>query len=212
MSKFLCLMLLIALAACSPGESLAPLPTVANIPTQAPPTETAATTPLPTIPTETRTPSPIPPTITNTPDARKWTVNTDVSAIDDTKNMTLFLSAESEVQGRLFSNTPTLIIRCKQNQIDVYINLGMQIDGDADPTRVRVRWDKDEPISQQMNRSTDNEALFFIDPNNAIDNMQKHDTMAFEFTPFEAAPTDTTFDLRGLSTVIQPLFDACQQT
>ncbi|GER81116.1 MAG: type VI secretion protein [Anaerolineales bacterium] len=52
-------------------------------------------------------------------------------------------------------------------------------------------------------------ALFFRDPYGMIVSMLQSKEMVFGFTPFNADPVVTTFDLRGLVDVIGPLKQSC---
>lgn len=72
-----------------------------------------------------------------------------------------------------------------------------------------MRFDQEEAQTLITSESTDGEALFFRDPVGIIADMLQHDEMVFGFTPFNASPVVTTFDLRGLAEVIQPLQGAC---
>jgi type VI secretion system protein VasI len=71
------------------------------------------------------------------------------------------------------------------------------------------RFDKDPAHEFTMSHSTDGEALFFPDAEAVIFRMMRHQTMLFRFTPFNSSPQETSFNLRGLGSVIKPLEKAC---
>jgi hypothetical protein len=62
----------------------------------------------------------------------------------------------------------------------------------------------------EMATSTDNMALFFIEPEQYLARFLNSRSMLFAFTPFNSGQTTTSFRLAGLSEVIGPLSKACQ--
>ena len=60
-----------------------------------------------------------------------------------------------------------------------------------------------------MGHSKNGEALFFQNSKDILLTMVKHKKMIFEFTPFNASPTITSFDLEYLREKIQPLIKVC---
>lgn len=172
------------------------------------PSTVIATSPQSTIaptlaPTQTNTPTPF---------TGKWQVSTSKSEFDNSTTVALSLEAESFIEGWLTTTLPTLVLRCKEREIDVYVNVGTQANveyGLYDAATVRVRFDQDQAFETVANESTDGEALFFQDPHEMIIAMLKSNEMVFGFTPFNADPVVTTFDLRGLKNVIEPLKQSC---
>jgi type VI secretion system protein VasI len=154
------------------------------------------------------------PTQTNTPALfiGKWQVSTSKSEFDSSTTVALSLEAESFIEGWLTIALPTLVLRCKEREIDVYVNVGTQSDveyGRYDAATVRVRFDQNQAFDTVANESTDGDALFFQDPHGMIIAMLQNSEMVFGFTPFNADPAVTTFDLRGLKNVIEPLKQSC---
>jgi hypothetical protein len=47
------------------------------------------------------------------------------SPIDDSQTETVLLDAEGPIQGPLGSTTPSLILRCQQKRMSVYVSTGM---------------------------------------------------------------------------------------
>lgn len=143
----------------------------------------------------------------------KWMIKIDTSSFDDSKTVTLVLDADKEIKGWLDAETPSLVLRCKEKQMDVYVFTGMQANvesGNLDHATVRIRFDKDPAQSFNTGEATSGKGLFFDDPIPLIKDMLKHNTMVFGFTPFNASPVETVFDLRGLPESIKPLQDACK--
>ena len=152
------------------------------------------------------------PTNTLTPETGNWQSSFSTSAFDDSKIVRLSLLADDSVEGWLTTYTPWLNIRCQEHKLDVYVNVGMQINVESglfQSATVRVRFDSNEAQDMIADESTDGEALFFRNPSEMINSMLNHNRMIFGFIPFNASAVVTTFNLTGLSGVIQPLRDAC---
>jgi type VI secretion system protein VasI len=141
----------------------------------------------------------------------KWETTTETSSMDDSQTVVLKLAAESFIQGWLDKFLPVLIIRCKEHKIEVYIHIGTQseVEYGSDLSTVRVRLDANPALTIKMSHSTDGNALFFPEPEKMVSTLNGRETMLFEFTPFNAPPDETSFNLRGISEAIKPLRDAC---
>jgi len=162
--------------------------------------------------TPTNTPVPPLPTDTPKPFTGKWTIKTSKSSLDDSTTVVLKLAAEKSITGWIDTYTPVIFLRCQEHETDAYVYVGMQANvesGMTDRATARVRFDKDPAIWIVMAESTDGKGLFFRDSVSTIRDMLEHEQMIFSFTPFNASPVETTFDLRGLDLVITPLQDAC---
>ena len=151
------------------------------------------------------------PTDTPRPSIGKWRTRFDTSSFDDSQTVVLRLEAESQISGWLATFTPVLMLRCQEHKVEAFVNVGMQQDVEygTDNSTVRIRFDSDRSQTQEMSHSTDGEALFFRHPIEMIAAMMQHDKMVFGFTPFNASPVETTFDLRGLEEAAKPLLQTC---
>lgn len=146
----------------------------------------------------------------------KWRLNASTSSFDDSKTVVLALEAESAIVGwPAVTHTPTLILRCKENKTEAYVNAGMQgkpVFGEYGQdlgVSMRGRYDKGETFEYEMPKSTDGQAFFFRYPIEEIKYMTKHSSLVLEFTPFNSNPVEIRFDLTGLSEVLKPVRDAC---
>lgn len=141
----------------------------------------------------------------------KWKTTFTQSSFDDSQTVVVSLKAESKIKGFLESSLPKLIFRCKEGSIEIYINVGVQqdVEYDFENSTVRIRYDKEPAFQTKMGHSTSGDALFFKKPNEVLLEMVKHKTMVFGFTPFNASPVQTSFDLIQLRENIQPLVNAC---
>lgn len=167
-------------------------------------------TPLVSEPSQ--TPNAIPTFDTPVPFTGKWQVYTSTSAFDGSTTVALNLEAENYVQGWLTTSLPSLVLRCKEGKVDAYVNNGTQPDveyGLYNSATVRIRFDQSQAYEIVADKSTDGDSLFFRDPYGMIMDMMRSREMVFGFTPFNANPAVTTFNLNGLTTVIKPLEQSC---
>lgn len=185
--------------------------------TPLPATETLTPTITP-IPTRTSIPTwtPIPPDRpavsvgTNDTDSGKWYFHSDISALDDSSTYAIMLDAENSIQAWLTNPTPTLIIRCRNRQYDVYITADTQLDSTLDSdVYTRVRYGDNPPTNVTMGESTTGDSMFFPSAVGAIRNLLTVNRLVVGFTPFNANSVEAIFDITSLETAIQPLFDAC---
>ena len=142
----------------------------------------------------------------------QWRVRTEVSPIDDSQNVYISLSAETPFKGWLKSELGTLMLRCKENRTSAFVVTGMAAQSGYrrhDQSETTIRYDRDNAIKIWMNESTDNTALFFPNPISEIKRMMQHETMLFQFLPFNSSSSMTTFVIAGLSEAIVPLREAC---
>jgi hypothetical protein len=142
----------------------------------------------------------------------RWTVKRTVSKMDDSQTVTLSLRAAGTISGWPGKVvTPTLILRCKEGNVEAYIVTGMaaNVEHGSEGASLLVRFDKEPPLQWTAGRSTDNEALFLEYPKEAIWKMMGHHSMLFRFTPFNSSPQETSFTLTGLAAAVEPLLAAC---
>src|SRR5690348_3730569 len=91
----------------------------------------------------------------------KWQTKIDTSSFDYSKTVVLTLPAENTIQAWLDTPLPVLVVRCKEHQLDVYIDAKTQfeVESGTDNSTVRVRFDKDQAMILSMSHSTDGEGL-----------------------------------------------------
>jgi hypothetical protein len=132
--------------------------------------------------------------------ANKWIFNESKSAFDDSTTIVVSLDAENVVQGFLQTTRPTLILRCRENRTDAYINVGMAANPEygSDNFSVRLRFDSQTARREQWSESTSRDALFSRAPIEIARALSQAQTFLFEFTPFDASPAVVRFDVRGL--------------
>ena len=146
----------------------------------------------------------------------KWHVSTSVSAFDDSRIVVLSLDAQNPITGWPgVTHTPTLVLRCKEKQMEAYVVTGFQGAskiGEYQRVSMRGRYDQDETLTYTMGEATNSRGFFFPSPFHEIMRMLEHSSLVLEFTPFNSNPVEMHFDLSGLGgATIKPLLDACSR-
>jgi hypothetical protein len=152
------------------------------------------------------------PSVLRRPISGKWREEVSVSEFDDSESVVLTLPGERPVAGWIETSRPSLILRCRERKAEAYIRTGLRANpeyGLYDMFSARVRLDSGVAESVQMGGSTDGNSLFFQDPKVFIGSLLAHRRLVFQFTPFNADPTSTEFDLSGLDRAIERFKDAC---
>ncbi len=151
---------------------------------------------------------------TVTPPGSKWTVSTETSPIDDSKTVTLRVSADSSIHGwPRKTYTPALFIRCKERKTEAFVVTGMPPTvehGNSGGATVTLRMDKAPAYKLNTTKSTDGEALFLPSATVQVKKLLEGSSLLFEFVPFNASPQMTTFQIAGLADAIKPLREACK--
>lgn len=137
----------------------------------------------------------------------KWIVSEQASQIDDSKKVILILDAETDVGYGYRRTTPSMILRCSENETNAYINTNYYLG--LDSISVLTRLDKNKATKSYWSISTDGKAIFA--PNNIsfIKKLLEHDSLLIQLTPYGESPIMTTFDLRGVKEAVKPLREAC---
>ncbi|MGM0422336.1 MAG: type VI secretion system-associated protein TagO [Pseudomonadota bacterium] len=144
-----------------------------------------------------------------------WQKHTDISPIDDSKNVTLSNEAESKVQYDGYrSYRPVLFVRCKENKTDVIVSVDKMIDPIRDSNFneyavAELRLDKKKAQKMRFSISTDGDSYFFRNPIPYIKKMMDSDTLVMRYQPYRDNNYTITFDLTGLGDEITELREAC---
>jgi len=148
------------------------------------------------------------------PKAGKWLVHTERSKMDDSETVSVGVNADERVKGWLISATPTLLVRCQEKKLEVFIDLGMPASvergGNLHMHHVRLRFDHNPATTQSWGESTDRKALFALGNTDMIvTKLATSKQLVFEFTPFSAAPAVVTFNVDGFPEQLQRLRKGC---
>lgn len=145
-------------------------------------------------------------------EAPAWRVREDASAMDDSSTVTMSLDAAESIRAWPSEvHTPTLVIRCRENQTNVYIVNGTSpnVEYGRDGATVRLRLDSEPAFSRVWSKSTDGEALFSPNAIQFAKQLVNAKTLLYEFTPFNSSPQQTTFNLDGILEHLPKVATAC---
>jgi type VI secretion system protein VasI len=145
--------------------------------------------------------------------AGRWKFEREVSRVDDSKTFVASVDANEQITGwprKVYR--PTLILRCKENRLSVYIDVGMaaHVESADGSVSLTLRLDQEEAFGWEATRSTDGEALFLQDAENLILKLGGKRKMLFRFTPFNSSPAIASFDIRGVESAITGLQETCK--
>jgi type VI secretion system protein VasI len=138
----------------------------------------------------------------------KWRVREDKSAIDDSVNVYLSISANESIKSGYNTARPSLYLRCAENKTNIFLTWDLYLG--LDETRMLIRFDKQKAKTSTWSISTDNKAVFVQGSDiKFAKEMMKHDKLLTQVTPYGESPVMATFDIRGLSEAIIPLRKTC---
>lgn len=139
--------------------------------------------------------------------SKTWRVEVETSPIDDTE--TVFMSTIALEHSKIGYKTvrPSLHLRCKEGDLDVFIVWGVFIG--TDETNVTMRFGKNEAYDESWSISTDRKATFARNPKFKLSFLEKADTFLARVTPYGESPVLSKFDTRGLSDAAVKLKEAC---
>jgi TonB family protein len=127
----------------------------------------------------------------------------------DELSIILSLAAVSPAPATILDTRPTLIVRCREGELNVYVNAGQVLEGDDDATPVRIRWGTDAPQEESWSRSTDYSAAFAPEPGDFLSQLIANPDVRIEVHPYDAVPVVFTFNARGLARYTPRLDAAC---
>lgn len=128
----------------------------------------------------------------------------------DQPSITLRLDALKPVPRTVGDVPPTLVIRCDEERLQVYVATGSVLSSSTyDLTHVRLRWGTGTPEEDAWSRSTDLTAAFAREARPFLARLVASPDLRFEFQPFDAAPLVASFDARGLERYVSDLEAAC---
>lgn len=172
-------------------------------------------------PTVSPIPDPVPPPSLPTP-AERWHPFTQKDKMDDSVVVGVKLLADDDVRtmyGQAYR--PRLVIGCQKDTTDAYVDVGTLLTtetrqwesdeayGWKSGVPLRLRLDKDPPMSNFASQSTDGTAAYLSNPTAILKKMISHTTLLVEYTPMGAAPQTVTFTLTGMGDAIAELRKSC---
>jgi hypothetical protein len=142
----------------------------------------------------------------------KWVVATVTTASEGLVSVTLVLYPEENID--LFPDhalRPHLFVHCYQQQLDASL-VGSLLPADSEAHTVLVKFDALPAESVEMQDAGDGETLAFVNPAEIVEAMTGHEMLVITYSTTNSDIVEATFDLRGLSDVVDQLWNACPDT
>lgn len=139
-------------------------------------------------------------------DAGNWEVDVAPNPLDDTKQVSVALEAESGANQ--YGKKPVFLARCRSNETEVYVVWEAYLGLDAIPVTIRIG---DElATKERWSLSTDHEATFAPGwPGNLLKEMIRSDRLVMQVTPYGASPITAIFNTKGLDVAMRELAETC---
>ncbi len=141
-------------------------------------------------------------------EVENWEVVTETSPVDDSKSVFLINYAQEPVIAGYEEVRPALHLRCLEGEPSAYISWGTFIGTDS--VKLTTRYDSYDAQEETWDISTDNTATFSSKPVLVISYLGHADRFLARVTPYGENPVIATFDVSGLSDVVEPLKKACE--
>jgi len=135
----------------------------------------------------------------------KWVKQVNVNPLDDTK--TVYLALEADSGGGRFGGKVVLLLRCKSNKTEAFINWQDYLG--SDNARVTFRIGSASAETKSWSLSTDSKATFIPSPIDFIKNLMTANSFVAQVTPYNESPVTAVFDTSGLDQEIKELRSTC---
>lgn len=143
---------------------------------------------------------------TTEPSAGDWLVQTQKNPIDDSQ--TTFVGLEAEQGSSRWGEPVYLVIRCKSNKTEMWINWEDYLGSDR--IMVTTRIGDQEAETRPWSLSTDKKSSFYLgSPIGFIKRMMGADSFVAQTTPYNENPVTAVFNTSGLESAIEPLRANC---
>jgi len=146
----------------------------------------------------------------------KWSVTTEISKIDDSKNVFLSLKSDAATACPYDDKTHIIWVACRENTTSLWIDFGGCFMSDnSGKGKVTYRLDKDKAAKVSMSESNDNSALGLWRGRSSIPfvrGMLGKSSLLIRAQPFSDSTVTAEYDIRGLNEAIKPLMEACGWT
>lgn len=135
----------------------------------------------------------------------KWSTSTSSDPLTDKSVYLAFLDAD---QGRgKYGGKVDLVVRCKNNSTELYINWNSYLG--LDTTTVTHRVDKNKAITSSWDVSTDHKSTFMRAPVATLKQMLAGESFIANVTPYGESPVTAVFDIKGAEVALQDIRKGC---
>jgi type VI secretion system protein VasI len=136
----------------------------------------------------------------------KWSSSSETNPVDDSTTVVLSLTAD-EGRSRMMGEPIVLIIRCRSNKTELYINWNDYLGEDV---KVLTRVGDSAAVKKLWSVSTNRQSSFYFgSPIEFIKTLIGADRLVAQVTPYQESQVTAIFDIRGLAEAIKPLQATC---
>lgn len=136
----------------------------------------------------------------------KWITSTSTDPLNDKSIYIATLDAESG-KGR-FGKSIDLVVRCANNQTEMYINWGSFLGTDG--AKVTHRVGKNKASSTVWTGSTDHTSTFYPgSPVKPLKSITENDSFVANVTPYSESPITAVFDVSGAAEAFKDIRLGC---
>lgn len=108
-----------------------------------------------------------------------------------------------------FKSQPSIIIRCKDNKTELYIDFDTTMTCHG-TMKLGLKIDNEKPYFENWQSSTDCSGLFSPQPIKLIKKLKGHQKLVVKFVPFQQGDVNTTFNLDEINDVQAEIAETCK--
>ena len=133
-----------------------------------------------------------------------WKLSESIDLMDDSR---FFSASNTAKQGsNTYGNSPTLIIRCKSQETDLYIVWEDYLGSDM--IEIEYRFDSNESMKSEWGISTDGKSSFLNSTavTGFLNYMKNHERFIVRLSPYNESPITAVFDISGVDEILSRLY------
>jgi TonB family protein len=144
------------------------------------------------------------------PSTDPWEVTTSRSEKTGQPSVALELAALNTASGPVFEVRPVLLVRCQENELEVFVATGSVLDSDDSVmTPVRIHWGTQAAEETRWSRSMDYTSAFAPDPQKFLRRLVSTPDLRLEVRTSNRSPQLIRFNARGLERHMPKVEAAC---
>ena len=138
--------------------------------------------------------------------AGKWQTQTSTDPLNDKSVHVAILDADTGA-GR-YGETVSMVVRCKDNRTELYINWNSFLGGDGIQSIHRVG--KAKAVQSMWTLSTDKQSAFYPGtPIPVLKKMADESSFIVNVTPYNSNPVTAIFDITGAESALSDIREGC---
>jgi type VI secretion system protein VasI len=135
-----------------------------------------------------------------------WRTSTDMDPLTD-KSVHFAIIDATEARGR-FGDRISMVVRCKNEEIEAYINWNTFLG--TDEITVTHRVDKSPATTATWSISTDHKASFMPEPQSTLERFLGAASYVVNLTPYSESPITAIFNIAGAEQAFRDIRRDCQ--